>query len=216
MKKPVGVICFLGTNCDRDVGEGLKSASRSFKYLWYKDRFQVRDFSSFILPGGFSYGDYLRSGALAARTPIMDSLKEAAKKGFPLLGICNGFQILCEAGLLQGTFMRNKNLKHIDQWVDLKLESPSSFWVQDKLKKCSLPISHHEGCYYANEESLKALQDNKQIWWTYEKNPNGSLHSIAGIMNKMGNVVGLMPHPERALYEWMGGDHGKAFFKENF
>lgn len=212
-KKPIGVLSFLGTLCEKDVGEALQRANQNFKYLWFKNRVPIKNFSAFILPGGFSYGDYLRPGLFASRTPVMDSLREAAKKGFPILGICNGFQILCEAKLLPGVLIPNKNLKFIDQWVHLNLKFLNPFWGSPHLKNISLPIAHGEGCYYTEKDHLKSLYDNEQIWWLYDKNPNGSIHSIAGVMNKKKNVAGLMPHPERAIHQWMGSKEGLTFLE---
>lgn len=211
-KKPVGILCFLGTLCEKDVGQALQNANQNFKYLWCKNRFDFRNFSAFILPGGFSYGDYLRPGLFASRTPAMEALREAARKGFPILGICNGFQILCEANLLPGVLLPNQNLKFIDQWVHLKLKFLNPFWGSH-LKNISLPIAHGEGCYYAEKDELKTLYDNEQIWWLYDQNPNGSLHSIAGVMNKNKNIAGLMPHPERAIFDWMGSKDGLSFLE---
>ena len=211
--KPVAVLQFPGTQCDRDVVKALKSLNSPVKKVWYADRFSVKDFSAFILPGGFSYGDYLRSGALAARSPAMKDICTAVKKGAPVLGICNGFQILCEAGLLEGALRINKNLKFIDKWVHLELCHPCPSWGRENAgENIRLPIAHKEGCFYADEDCIKRLEDQEQIWWKYQDNPNGSKGDIAGIMNKQKNVAGLMPHPERAMEEWMGGTAGRSFF----
>lgn len=208
---PVGIIRFLGTNCDFDVWQAVEAVGLKPQWIHFKENFSSKDFGALILPGGFSYGDYLRSGAFASRMPVMKSLKEASKKGVPILGICNGFQILCEAKLLPGTLVRNEKLKFIDKFVNLKLENPSPFWGGDKIQKVRLPIAHGEGRYFASKEELKKIKEEGSIWLTYEKNPNGSCKDIAGI--KKGNVAGLMPHPERALFSWMGGEDGKAFFE---
>lgn len=212
--KKVGVLRFPGTNCDRDIWQAVEVAGDRPEWLWYQDQFDPKDFDSFIIPGGFSYGDYLRSGALAAHAPVMKSVKEAADKGYPVFGICNGFQILCEAGLLPGVLMRNNHRKFLDTMVDLKVQNTNSRFGKN-LKSgqvVRMPIAHADGNYYAPEKDLKAIEDNGQIFCTYLKNPNGAAHDIAGLMNKNKNVVGMMPHPERALYEWMGSDHGKSFF----
>lgn len=209
---PIGIVRFLGTHCDRDVGQALQLMKIPFKYLWFKDQFDYKNFSAFILPGGFSYGDYLRSGALAARTPVMASIGEAARKGYPVLGICNGFQILCEAHLLPGVLVQNKQLLYIDQWEKLELSTACPFWGSDSLKTCVLPIAHREGCYYLPKEEEKVVRERGQIWWTYQQNPNGSFFSIAGVMSEKKNVAGLMPHPERAIFPWMGGEDGLSFF----
>lgn len=210
--KPVGIIIFPGTQCDRDTAQAFLSVGVRVQWIWHKDSFEFKNFKALILPGGFSYGDYLRAGALAAHSPAVKSVITAAKKGYPVLGICNGFQILCEAGLLSGALIQNSHLKFIDQWVQLKLENSSPFWAKDKIKNPILPIAHSEGRYFADEKILKDLQQNNQIWWTYVENPNGSLLNIAGIFNKKKNVAGLMPHPERALEDWMGSSDGFYFF----
>ena len=211
--KPVGILYFPGTQCDRDTGEALKNCGVPFEYIWHRDSFVPRDYSAFILPGGFSYGDYLRSGALAVHSPAMLDLCKAAKKGFPVLGICNGFQILCEAGLLNGTLRVNVNRRFIDQWTQLKLCNPCSSWGNFNKNIC-LPIDHAEGCFYADPQQLKELKEENLIWWQYTiKQKNGSMENIAGVMNKEKNVAGLMPHPERAAGDWMGGSDGLLFFK---
>lgn len=210
----VGILRFPGTNCDRDVWQAVTQVGDSAEWLWYQDQFDVKKFSSFILPGGFSYGDYLRSGALAAHAPVMKSLAEAANKGYPIFGICNGFQILCEAGLLPGVLMRNNHQKFLDSMVELKMQSLHSRFGTELVlgQVVRMPIAHADGCYYVPEAELQSLEDNEQIFCKYVQNPNGSVADIAGVMNKAKNVVGMMPHPERAMFEWMGSDHGVLFF----
>ena len=204
--KPVGILQFPASNCDRDVKKAVKNS----RFIPSSHYFNRKDYSAFILPGGFSYGDYLRAGALAARSPAMEEVCRAARNGWPVLGICNGFQILCEARLLEGTLLVNSSLRFVDGWVSLQRENKNPFWESGK--NLSLPVAHGEGCYFISEGGLKKLQDQNQIWITYKKNPNGSLKNIAGIMNKAGNVAGLMPHPERAVAHWMGGADGRKFF----
>ena len=211
--KKVGIVRFLGTNCDEDVKKWVTSKSYNCEYLWFDNQFNTKDYDMVIIPGGFSHGDYLRCGALAAQTPVMSSVNEFAKQGKPILGICNGFQILCEAGLLPGVLLRNDSLKFKDEWILLKVkQNQTAFSLniqKDQLIK--LPIAHGEGKYYAEDSTLKQLQDKNQIWLTYEKNPNGSVLNIAGITNENKNICGLMPHPERALFDWMGSTDGMYF-----
>jgi phosphoribosylformylglycinamidine synthase len=210
----VGVLRFPGTNCDRDVFEAVEAQGAEARWLWHADRFDANSFGALVLPGGFSYGDYLRSGALAARSPAMHSVREAAARGTPVLGICNGFQILCEAGLLPGVLVRNKGLRFIDDWVELELagEQPHFGRTLKRGTRAKLPIAHADGRYHVTEDEYKRLRDRGQVWWTYRENPNGAIHDIAGVMNEAKNVAALMPHPERALYDWMGGTDGSAFF----
>lgn len=210
--KPIGIIVFPGTQCDQDTAKACGQASKPSQFIWYKDSFDFKNFSALILPGGFSYGDYLRAGALSARSPAVKSLIQANQKGWPILGICNGFQILCEAGLLPGTLVQNTNLQFIDQWVQLKCENPSPFFAP-QVKNFLLPIAHSEGRYTADPKTLKELKDNNQIWLSYKENPNGSAQNIAGLLNKQKNTAGLMPHPERATEIWMGSTDGCSFFK---
>lgn len=208
----VGVLRFPGTNCDYDVFSMAQWKGHEAQWLWHQDRFETGEVDSILVPGGFSYGDYLRCGALAARSPAMQSVREFAEKGKPILGICNGFQILCEAGLLPGALVRNESLQFIDDWTELELKNPSSYFAKESAKQIRLPIAHGEGRFYADAKTLDEIQNMGQIWWTYRgNNPNGSLLNIAGVMNKNKNVAALMPHPERAFYDWMGGQDGEAF-----
>lgn len=211
--KPVGVIRFLGTNCDQDVFNAVEQVGLKPQWIWYEERFAWTDYKALLLPGGFSHGDYLRSGALAAKAPVMTSVHEAAKKGVPILGICNGFQILCEANLLPGTLVRNNGLRFIDKWVKLKRVGRSADFVGAQLPEALLPVAHGDGRFYVEEDESKRLFDAQQVWWQYEDNPNGSVENIAGVINETGNVAGLMPHPERAMADWMGGVDGLPFFK---
>lgn len=214
-----GIVVFPGSNCDRDVIDALQNnLHQDVIELWHKDK----DLSIFskndciILPGGFSYGDYLRCGAIAMFSPMMQSVIEFANKGGKVLGICNGFQILCESGLLPGVLLRNANMQFVCKNVYLKNEK------EDVIK---IPVAHGEGRYYADDKTLATLSLHKQILYRYcseggeineSSNPNGSVHNIAGICNKEGNVVGMMPHPERACSIELGNEDGREIFKDLF
>lgn len=213
MKNIVGIIQFPGTNCDRDVKQMLDTKKYESRYLWHEDQFSEKEFSALIIPGGFSFGDYLRCGALAAKSPVMKSVQAFSKYGGPIMGICNGFQVLCEAGLLPGVLVRNIEKNFIDSWVDLKISHPGKFLssqLQDG-QKIRLPIAHGEGRYLVSQEQAQDLFAANQVWLTYLQNPNGSVRDIAGVMNQTKNVFGLMPHPERAVFDWMGGLDGLLF-----
>lgn len=215
-KMKCGVVRFPGTNCDRDVFQAVEMAGQEAHWLWHADLFDAKAYDALFLPGGFSYGDYLRSGALAARARAMTSVREAAERGVPVLGICNGFQILTEAKLLPGALIKNQSLRFNDDWVDLKVRNTNTFFAPNLNggARARLPIAHGDGRYFIEEDDLKRLEDNGQIWLTYENNPNGSICDIAGVTNEKGNVAALMPHPERAMQDWMGGTDGFGFFKK--
>ncbi|MGV8147287.1 MAG: phosphoribosylformylglycinamidine synthase subunit PurQ [Alkaliphilus sp.] len=210
-----GIIVFPGSNCDIDCYHALKvELKQNAEYIWH-DTENIDDFDCIILPGGFSYGDYLRCGAAAANTKIMEAVKEHAKKGKLVIGICNGFQVLTEVGLLPGALVRNKNLKFICDTSPLKIVNNDSPFTSN-LKKgqiINLPIAHGEGNYVADEKTLKRLKENGQILFTYQENPNGSILDIAGICNEKRNVLGMMPHPERACEALLGNTDGKAIFE---
>lgn len=218
-----GVVTFPGSLDDRDALYGLSTVlGQQAVSLWHKDR-DLRGVEAIVLPGGFSYGDYLRCGALARFSPIMLSVIEFANAGGPVLGMCNGFQILCESGLLPGALVRNRSLSYICEWVRIRVETSRTRFtagctVGERLR---MPIKHGEGCYVADETTLKTLEDNGQVVFRYvddtgqateSANPNGTLHNIAGVTNKAGNVVGLMPHPEHALEAMLGGEDGRKLF----
>ncbi len=208
--KKTGVLQFPGTNCERDVCKSLKNCNPVILSCF--DSIDIQNYKAFIIPGGFSYGDYLRSGSLAAQSQAMKDVIRAAQKGVPVLGICNGFQILCEAQLLKGVLLKNKWGRFIDRWSSLTLQNQNEFFGGGSIKQVCLPVAHGEGRYYISQEELKRLWDDNLVWLTYDDNFNGSLESIAGIMNDTKNVVGLMPHPERAMELWMGGVDGQKFF----
>jgi phosphoribosylformylglycinamidine synthase len=212
--KKVGVLRFPGTNCDRDIWKAVEEFGGKPEWLWYQDKFNAGEYESYFIPGGFSYGDYLRSGALAAHSPVMTSLKEASEKGAPIFGICNGFQILCEAGLLPGALLRNAGGRFIDSQVELKVANPNKRFGAKLTanQTVKMPIAHGDGRYHVTADELKKIQDNGQVFCTYVKNPNGSVGDIAGVMNDKKNVVAMMPHPERALFDWMGSEDGRFFF----
>ncbi len=211
----IGIVIFPGSNCDRDVRWATEGClDMSTEFLWHEST-DLSHFEAIVLPGGFSYGDYLRCGAIARFAPVLSSLVDFVSKGGKVLGICNGFQILTELGLLPGALIRNKDLNFICKDVDLIIESKRTSWLvnykQDK--QITLPIAHGEGCFYCNEDSLKKLQDEDSIALRYSLNPNGSTYDIAGITNKKGNVLGMMPHPERACDSKIGLTHGQEILK---
>lgn len=207
----VGVVRFPGTNCDRDVFGFVEAKGHQAEYLWHLDQFNINEFEALVLPGGFSYGDYLRSGALSARSPVMNSVREFAVRGGPILGICNGFQILTESGLLPGALVKNEGRRFIDDWVDLEIINPSPEWALEASRQLRLPIAHGDGRFYAPLDQLAEIEEKNLVWMRYKNNPNGSLNNIAGVMNENRNIAALMPHPERAIYEWMGGVDGWEF-----
>jgi len=185
------------------------------EYVWHTAT-DLSGFDGILVPGGFSYGDYLRCGAMANQSNIMAEVKKAADAGKPVLGVCNGFQILTEAGLLPGALLRNKNLKFMCRTIQLKVENNNTLFTNqyEQGQIINIPIAHGEGNYYCDEETLQQLKDNNQIVFTYSgENPNGSLEDIAGIINERGNVLGMMPHPERAVDALVGGADGLAVFK---
>ena len=210
------VLVFPGSNCDIDMYHAIKDElGEEVEYVWHTAT-DLSGFDGVLVPGGFSYGDYLRCGAMANQSNIMAEVKKAADAGKPVLGVCNGFQILTEAGLLPGALLRNKNLKFMCRTVQLKVENSNTLFTNqyEQGQIIHIPIAHGEGNYYCDEETLQSLKDNNQIVFTYSgDNPNGSLEDIAGIINERGNVLGMMPHPERAVDALVGGADGLAVFK---
>lgn len=209
------VIVFPGSNCDRDVFTVMRDQGLNPIYVWHDDAKLPDGLDLVVLPGGFSFGDYLRCGAMAARSPIMQDVKKFAEKGGHVLGICNGFQILCESGLLPGTLMRNDHLKFNCQETTLRVEACDSAFTRGYVKGqlINLPVAHAEGNYFADEATLKALNDNGQVALRYTDSINGAQENIAGITNKAGNVLGLMPHPERHADAALGGTDGAILFQ---
>ena len=206
----VGIVVFPGSNCDRDVAWALEGCLEiKTKFLWHESS-DLNDIDSIVLPGGFSYGDYLRCGAIARFSPLINALYDFVKSGRRVLGICNGFQILTESGFLPGALVTNKNLNFICDDVDLHVITSKGGWFNklDEKQTIKLPIAHGEGRYHCDQDTLKRLIDDDLIALKYKNNPNGSTFDIAGITNKKGNVLGLMPHPERACDKSIGGLDG--------
>lgn len=197
----VGVVVFPGSNCDRDMFHVLKDVFKlDVSYFWHEDKLP-KDLDAVVLPGGFSYGDRLRAGVIAAHSPVIADIKQMADKGLPVLGVCNGFQILVESGLLPGVLLKNTSLNFMCRWTELIVENNKTpFTRQFKLKqRIPIPIANGEGRYYVDKATLATLKKNNQIVFRYSENINDSIFAIAGICNKAGNVVGMMPHPERAV-----------------
>ena len=219
-----GVIVFPGSNCDRDISTVTKGVLNApTRMVWHQET-DISDIDAIVVPGGFSYGDYLRCGAIAQFSPVMNSIIEHAKQGKYVLGICNGFQVLTEVGLLPGALIRNRGLHFICDRVPVRVERNDSIWTKDYQahQVITLPIAHGEGCYFADEATLKAVEDNNQVLFRYssaageidaDNNLNGSTNNIAGIVNQQGNVLGMMPHPERAADKNIGGIDGLAMFQ---
>lgn len=209
------VIVFPGSNCDLDMYHAVKDElGEEAEYVWH-DSTDLSGYDGILLPGGFSYGDYLRCGAIAQSSPVMDEVKKAAEAGKPVLGICNGFQILTEAGLLPGVLLRNKNLKFMCRTVGLKVENASTLFTNEYMagQEIRIPIAHGEGNYYCDDATYDQLKNNNQIVFSYADDFNGSRNNIAGIVNERGNVLGMMPHPERAVSDLIGGSDGLSLFK---
>ncbi|PKR76558.1 phosphoribosylformylglycinamidine synthase I [Halalkalibacillus sediminis] len=210
------VIVFPGSNCDQDMFFAIQDElGEEVEYVSHLES-DLSGFDAVLLPGGFSYGDYLRSGSIASFSPIMPAIRAFAQSGKPLLGVCNGFQVLLEAGLLPGAMKRNDQLKFICRTVDLSVENNRTMFTSqyDEGEIIPIPVAHAEGNYECNEETLTQLKDNQQIVFRYANdNPNGSTDDIAGIINEQENVLGMMPHPERAVSDLLGNDSGLRLFQ---
>lgn len=211
----VAVIVFPGSNADVDMFNAVEDIMGvPVDYVFHNET-DLSPYDIILLPGGFSYGDYLRCGAVARFSPVMEQVKNAAEQGKLIMGVCNGFQILTEAGLLPGALLRNRTLKYRCKLVELRVENNDTPFTRDYQKEevIQIPIAHGEGNYYCDPDTLQQLQANNQIVFRYQgENPNGSMDDIAGIRNERGNVLGMMPHPERAVHEWMTSDDGKRIF----
>ncbi len=221
----VTILQFPGTNCEYDTKHAFESLGADTEILWHKSQSVPSDTDLLVVAGGFSYGDYLRSGAIAKFSPVMKAVTKYANEGGKVLGICNGFQVLTEAGLLPGALKRNESLHFLSKHHNLKVLNSDNIFLKELNNGdiVNVPIAHHDGNYYIDEKGLKELYDNNQVLLKYcdkegnEKNPNGSIDAIAGICNKERNVFGLMPHPERAMEKILGSDDGvkmlQGFFK---
>lgn len=219
-KAKFGVVVFPGSNCDHDAYNTLKHIlNQDTEFLWHKES-SIGNRNVIIVPGGFSYGDYLRCGAIARFSPIMKDVVRHASSGGVVIGICNGFQILCESGLLPGALIRNQSLKFVCKNVTLNIENKNTIFTSSyngnenvMPGKMVVPVAHGDGNYICDSDTLKSLNDNSQVVFRYEENPNGAIDNIAGIINKQGNVLGMMPHPERASETLVGGSDGRYLFE---
>lgn len=210
------VISFPASNCNRDAYVALhKVTGREPLMIWHQETEIPDDVKFVVLPGGFSYGDYLRCGAIAARSPIVRDLKEKAEKGLNVAGFCNGFQVLTEAGILPGALLRNENLHFVCKPQSLSIVNPKSRFTTayNGQKDITIPVAHHDGNYFADKKTLDRLEKSGQVIFKYNENINGSARNIAGITNEAGNVLGMMPHPERAVDALHGGTDGTALFQ---
>jgi phosphoribosylformylglycinamidine synthase subunit PurQ / glutaminase len=217
MSARVGIVVFPGSNCERDVEMAAKNLGAEPVRIWHGDE-RLPDVDIVVLPGGFAHGDYLRTGAVARFSPVMKDVERFAADGGLVIGICNGFQILCEAHLLPGALRKNSGLKFLCKWTELRVENANTPFTSkaqpgDILR---IPINHFEGNWYADDEVLAQMERNGQIVLSYAENPNGSLADVAGICNERGNVFGLMPHPERACESLLGSEDGRVIFESMF
>ena len=217
------VIIFPGSNCDRDMAVALEKFGFKNSLVWHNET-KIPKTDLVVLPGGFSYGDYLRCGSIAAKSKIMNEIINFANNGGLVLGVCNGFQLLTESGLLPGVLLRNKYLRFICSDIHLNIKNNSKNFLKKNIKKTiKLHIAHNDGCYYINQDQIKKLEDKNQVALEYsdengnvseQTNPNGSLNNIAGIYNEKQNILGMMPHPERMIDPLLGGEDGSLFFKD--
>ena len=216
MSFSAAVITFPGSNCDRDMTVALETATGHAPLrLWHGDAELPNGLDLIALPGGFSYGDYLRSGAMAARSPILKAVASAANAGVPVLGVCNGFQVLTESGLLPGALMRNESMHFICRDMPLRVENAASRFTNGYAtgQEITIPVAHHDGNFFADDETLDRLEGEGRVAFRYLDNSNGSRRHIAGILNPAGNVLGMMPHPERAVDAAHGGTDGRILFE---
>ena len=210
------VIQFPGSNCDRDMAVAIRDITGAeTDIVWHRESELPGGLDLIAIPGGFSYGDYLRSGAMAARSPVMRAVVAAAKRGVPVLGVCNGFQILAEAGLLPGALMRNSGIRFVCREVSLTVENSQSLFTSgyENGEQVSFPVAHHDGNYFADEAVLDRIEGEGRVAFRYNDPVNGSAHDIAGLLNDAGNVLGMMPHPERMIEELQGGSDGRRLFE---
>jgi phosphoribosylformylglycinamidine synthase len=209
-KPRVGIVVFPGSNCELDCRHSFNLLGADAQLLWHGDT-ELPDVDVVVLPGGFAHGDYLRTGAVARFSPIMKAVNEHAERGGHVIGICNGFQILCEAGMLPGALRKNSGLKFRCKWVELRVDNADTNFTSraSEGEVLRIPINHFEGNWYADDETLRSMKERNQIVLRYVENPNGSLDDVAGIMNEAGNVFGLMPHPERATELLLGSEDGQ-------
>jgi phosphoribosylformylglycinamidine synthase I len=208
-----GIVVFPGSNCELDVAHVAPIVGAEPVMVWHGDK-ELPDVDAVVLPGGFAHGDYLRTGAIARFSPIMDAVREHAEAGKLVIGICNGFQILCESGLLPGALRKNAGLKFLCKWVDVEIVTADTpFTTRGAVgQRLRIPINHFEGSWYCEDETLRSMEANDQVVLRYVDNPNGSLASVAGICNERKNVFGLMPHPERACESLLGSEDGAIIF----
>lgn len=210
------VITFLGSNCDRDMAVAIEQVCGGTVHrVWHGDADLPDNLDFIALPGGFSYGDYLRSGAMAARSPVMQAVVRAAERGVTVLGVCNGFQVLTEAGLLPGALMRNAGIRFVCRDVKLTVENNQSLFTAgyDAGQQITIPVAHHDGNFFADDATLDRLEGEGRVAFRYAEGVNGSARNIAGVLNDRGNVLGMMPHPERMIEAAQGGSDGRALFE---